>query len=303
MTELIVREYLGNGIEFKKVEGKLYANATSMCKAFNKRFNDWSILKSTSEMIEEVSEATRITVADLTIVENGNGSWIHEELVLELATWLNVKFRRWCQTQLTTLIREGEVSIKPKSEEQIVASLLYGIYQGGQSAIVSAKQLTEIEVAKATAPLKLEIEDKVKTIDNLTSDLDGTILRVIVTDYVNKVARTTGKHHSNIYTELYTIVGRALKIGVKAQHEKFCRNEEKLVEVNKDHNRENGLKGLDRVKPFQLKDCKHKVSIVEYICDILGEGKVLIDTMAKLFDVGVDEIISKYNHKKELGDY
>jgi len=51
MNKLIVKEYLGNGIEFKVVDGEVYANATSMCKPFGKLFADWKRLKQTNEMM------------------------------------------------------------------------------------------------------------------------------------------------------------------------------------------------------------------------------------------------------------
>ena len=111
MNELIVKEYLGNGIEFKVIEGNIYANATSMCKPFGKKFSHWLENKSTNEMISEVSEAIGIPTGDLIITQVGVNSYIHEELVLELANWLDVKFRRWCQKQISTLLREGEVKI------------------------------------------------------------------------------------------------------------------------------------------------------------------------------------------------
>ena len=111
MNELIVKEYLGNGIEFKVIEGNIYANATSMCKPFGKKFSHWLENKSTNEMIAEVSEAIGIPTGDLIITQVGVNSYIHEELVLELANWLDVKFRRWCQKQISTLLREGEVKI------------------------------------------------------------------------------------------------------------------------------------------------------------------------------------------------
>ena len=85
MNELIVKEYLGSGIEFKVIEGEVYANATSMCKPFGKNFSDWKRLKQTDDMILEISEAMGIPIGDLMKVENGKNSYIHEELVLELA--------------------------------------------------------------------------------------------------------------------------------------------------------------------------------------------------------------------------
>ena len=109
MENLVVKEYLGNNIQFKMVDGHVYANATSMCKAFGKKVNDWLRLKATEDMLNEVSSETGILATTLILVNKGGianeqGTWIHEELILELASWLNVKFRRWTQQQITTLL-------------------------------------------------------------------------------------------------------------------------------------------------------------------------------------------------------
>ena len=109
--KLIVKEYLGSGIEFKIINGKVYANATDMCSTFGKKFSHWMENKSTKEMIAEISSGIGIPIGELVVIEVGKGSWIHEELVIELSNWLDVKFRRWCQTQISTLIREGKVSL------------------------------------------------------------------------------------------------------------------------------------------------------------------------------------------------
>ena len=187
------------------------------------------------------------------------------------------------------------------SEESLIKNLIFDIYKGGQVAIESSRKLTEIEVNKAVAPLQLDITHKTKIIDNLTQDLDGTVLRVIVTDYVNKINHETGRHQSELYSEIYKLVGRSLKKDLKVQYENFKKSEEKKVSENRDYNIANKLKGENAKFPNKLKDCKYKISMVEYICDILGEGTLLIEVMAKLFEVGMDEIISKYNLKKERG--
>ena len=185
------------------------------------------------------------------------------------------------------------------SEEQRKAQLVLSIYNGGTDAIQSTKLLAEMEIAKAVVPLKLDIEHKTKVIDNITQDLDGTVLRVIVTDYVNKIKNETGRNHAEIYSEIYKLVGRSLKKDLKVQHENFKKNEERKVSDNRDYNIKNNLKGESAKFPNKLKDCKYKISMVEYICDILGEGILLVEIMAKLFEVGIDEIISKYNLRKE----
>ena len=187
------------------------------------------------------------------------------------------------------------------SEESLIKNLIFDIYKGGQLAVESSRKLTEIEVNKAIAPLQLDINNKTKVIDNLTQDLDGTVLRLTATDYVNKINAETGRHQSEIYTEIYKLVGRALRKDLKIQYENFKKSEEKKVSDNRDYNLANKLRGENARFPNKLKDCKYRISMVEYICDILGEGNLLIETMAKLFEVGVDEIISKYNLKKERG--
>lgn len=46
-----------------------------------------------------------------------------------------------------------------KSSEQLKAQLLLSIYDGGQNAILASKQLSELEVKEATAPLIQKIEE------------------------------------------------------------------------------------------------------------------------------------------------
>ena len=78
------------------------------------------------------------------------------------------------------------------SDEQLLAKLVLDIYNGGQSAVLSAKQLTEIEVNKATKPLLETIEvqkplvsfaDKLlKSKENI---LIGDFAKAIYTDGIN----------------------------------------------------------------------------------------------------------------------
>ena len=80
------------------------------------------------------------------------------------------------------------------SDEQKLAMLTLNIYKGGQGAIASAKELTDMEVSKATEPLKLEIkvkdqliaenEPKVSYFDKILSDSNSTMsVSQIAKDY------------------------------------------------------------------------------------------------------------------------
>ena len=124
--DLIVREYLGSEIEFKMIYGKVYANATSIAKAFengSQKLSDWKRSSKTIELINELE--TMEKSHSLIISEEGRngGTWIEENLLLDFASYLNVKFKIWINTQITTLLREGEVSLKPKSEEEMILEL------------------------------------------------------------------------------------------------------------------------------------------------------------------------------------
>ena len=115
MNKLIVKEYLGNGIEFKVVDGEVYANATSMCKSFNKTPKDWLRTAQTQRYISALKQKANMPNEMVSSIRSGDiteqGTWIHEKLVLRLAIWLDVEFELWIDEQISTLLREGEVKI------------------------------------------------------------------------------------------------------------------------------------------------------------------------------------------------
>ena len=144
-----------------------------------------------------------------------------------------------------------------------------------------------------------KLEEKTKTqhklIDTMTETYDGTYIRLVCTDYVNKVARESGRHQADLYSDLYKLTGRKLKSDLTVQFEKFVKSEKEKVKANAEYNRENSLKGLDRKAPFLIKDSKAGISKIEFICDVLGKGSVLLEVMAKVFEVGITDIVAKYN--------
>lgn len=94
------------------------------------------------------------------------------------------------------------------SDEQKLAMLTLNIYKGGQDAIASAKELTEIEVKKAVEPLKIEIqvkdqliaeqEPKVSYFDKILSDSSSTLsVSQIAKDYGLSAVRLNEILHEN----------------------------------------------------------------------------------------------------------
>ena len=74
-----------------------FINATSLCKAANKKFGHWNVLESTKELIKQLSLKLNIPIEKLIDIKKdglnkNRGSWIHPRLGVCLAQWLSVKF-------------------------------------------------------------------------------------------------------------------------------------------------------------------------------------------------------------------
>ncbi|MGL4425346.1 MAG: KilA-N domain-containing protein [Cetobacterium sp.] len=127
---LIVKEYLGNKIEFKMINGTVYANANGMATGFggSSKIADWKRSSNTQRYIGAMENSHRV-VGDFVISKDGKeaGTWIHEKLVLHFARYCNVDFEIWCDEQIATLIRDGKVEIQKqfkKLEEKIPMEVL-----------------------------------------------------------------------------------------------------------------------------------------------------------------------------------
>lgn len=116
MNALQVYQYNGVDIQFEVIDGQVMANATAMCKAFKKRPDDIFKTKAWSEFEQAVIEDLKLRYEDIRYAKQGGleqGTWIHEELVLELARRLNPKFALWCNRKIAELLRTRET---PKQE-------------------------------------------------------------------------------------------------------------------------------------------------------------------------------------------
>lgn len=187
MNDLEVREYLGNGITFKNIKGQIYADATEMAKCFNgglMKLANWKRSDKTKELIAELSEINdmqnlhiELIISDRGGVDSG-GTFIHESLVIDFAQYLNIKFKVWCNLQITTLIRDGFVSIKPKSEE----SMLLELFPNTDSNLILLTANTIRDNKKLTIKIK-EDEPKVNFADRITNSSDaidiGSFVKVL----------------------------------------------------------------------------------------------------------------------------
>lgn len=74
-----------------------YINATALCKASGKKFNDYSRLKTTQDFLTELSSETGIPATALIQSVTGGtpqfqGTWAHPQVAINLAQWASPKF-------------------------------------------------------------------------------------------------------------------------------------------------------------------------------------------------------------------
>jgi len=99
---IIVRDTI-NGIEMRQTTKDGYFDATAMCQAHGKRFNDWSRLDSSKEYLEALILTTGIPAVKLVVSLEGRygGTWIHPVLANRVAQWCSpafaVKVDQWIE--------------------------------------------------------------------------------------------------------------------------------------------------------------------------------------------------------------
>ena len=116
MSQLQVFNYQGFAVDFELIDGELYANATAMCRPFDKTPYEWARLPNTIRYAEAL-KANRENPVSLTISRKGGptggSTWIHEKLILKLAQWLDVDFEIWCDSRIAELLRTGKTQLTP----------------------------------------------------------------------------------------------------------------------------------------------------------------------------------------------
>ena len=85
-----------------------YVNATQMCKAHNKRFDNYKKHEGYKPYVEALSNSLKLSELDLVQSRRGKtGSiWVHPRIAIHLAMWLSPEFAveviGWIETWITT---------------------------------------------------------------------------------------------------------------------------------------------------------------------------------------------------------
>ena len=116
MTTNAIQTHEFNGFDISQRETDGYFNATAMCQANGKQWNDYWRLGSTSAYVAELSAFTGIPVNDLVSSKqgqsvNGGGTWVHPDIAIHLAQWCSPKFAVQVSKWVRELLTKGAVAI------------------------------------------------------------------------------------------------------------------------------------------------------------------------------------------------
>lgn len=113
-------QYNGSPISFQKGDSVM-VNATEMAKSFGKSPKDFLKTEQTKRFIAALSEVKKILSSDLVRVIYGDngGTWMHEDVAIEFARWLNPAFAIWCNDRIKELLTVGMTATQPTLEQMI----------------------------------------------------------------------------------------------------------------------------------------------------------------------------------------
>ena len=171
MGLLNIFEYNGNSVSFKRNGSITYVNATEMGRIFNKQSSDFTKTSYCHDFMRALSETKNIRSADLLIVIRGGnlkqGTWMHPDLAIEFARWLEPKFAIWCNDRIKELMTKG-VCVMPDFTDPAAAAEAWA---KEYRARVAAEKLAIAETARAEQE-KLEKETALHTLGSKQEDLD-----------------------------------------------------------------------------------------------------------------------------------
>lgn len=163
--------YNGTSVEFRLTENVML-NAAQMAKPFGKKPTHWLRLDSTKAFLFALQKS-KLQKSNLTeIQDNGKyqinsvyhsyygglvigqhgganpGTWMHEDVAIEFARWLNPKFAIWCNDRIKEILRGGNMPIPPKQTKVLAKDTKTSIVSDIKKHIgQSCEQINKFTVA------------------------------------------------------------------------------------------------------------------------------------------------------------
>lgn len=168
-----VFNYNGKKVSFKTRDGRTYINATEMGRIFNKQPGDFLRTSYAEKFQKALTETKNLRSADLLIVikggnqYDGQGTWMHPDLAIEFARWLEPKFAIWCNDKIMEILTSNKIVLPNFSDPAEAAEAWAKEYRWR----VAAEKLALEEHSRAEQE-KLEKETAVNTLIEKQEDLE-----------------------------------------------------------------------------------------------------------------------------------
>ena len=192
-------DYEGSPIAFATGE-TVMVNATNMAKKFGKLAKDWLKTQQTKDFLDALSKRRKILLTDLVLVRNGGnpnekGTWMHEDVAIEFARWLNPMFAIWCNDRIKELARTGVTTVAAtpaaRDDDEVIAHAMQVLQRR-----LEAKQL-QLQAANDTITQQTE---EIRTLAPL-ADYTKEVLQSTSTYTLTQVAKDLGFQSIHKFTE------------------------------------------------------------------------------------------------------
>lgn len=191
-NNIVEFEWNGSKISFELSRNGTMINATEMAKAFGKRPAKWLELPSTKEFINAICDIRKLDITQLIKSYKGNstkfaqGTWLHEDLAIEFARWLNPVFSIWCNDKIKEILVNG-YSVLGNSREDFKR-----VYQDIQNRLSQLEQenfqlkqsLDTQRTAETFFKVVFQNSNNLYTMTDIVKGLNFTVGRV---DMYNKL--------------------------------------------------------------------------------------------------------------------
>ena len=100
---IVLADYHGQAMTFND-DG--WFNATVAAERFGKRVDHWLKTQETNEYIAALCESSNTSKKGYLRTKRGNngGTWLHPDLAVVFARWLDIRFAIWCDRQVRQII-------------------------------------------------------------------------------------------------------------------------------------------------------------------------------------------------------
>lgn len=158
-NKLEIRSWNGTRITRRTTDG--YVNATAMCKANEKQWNDYYRTDRASLYLEALSSSTGNPVHELVQGRGGNGggTWIHPQVAVDLSRWISAPFAVMMDGWLLdkTSVRQSSSPVLPDVLETVERSIgllerLGGVDERAQMLLRDVVLNTAMKAAGGSVP-------------------------------------------------------------------------------------------------------------------------------------------------------